>query len=83
MKPFTIEELMEEVDNPSLNVTLTESEISVILCQLEEKVASYDDYQAQCLVVPDIESIFAKLEGVVNKYYDSKETVTENVEIAP
>ena len=57
------------------NVNLTEGEISVILCQLEEKVAGYKDYESECLVVPEIESIFAKLEGVVNKYYDSRETV--------
>tara|TARA_B100001996_G_scaffold260217_1_gene202531 strand:- start:1081 stop:1317 length:237 start_codon:yes stop_codon:yes gene_type:complete len=65
------------MENPSFNVTLTEGEISVILCQLEEKVASYDDYLNECLVVPEIESIFTVLEGAVNNYYDSLETGTE------
>jgi len=66
------------MNNPSFNVTLTEGEISVILNQLEEKVASYNDYENECLVVPEIESIFTILEDVVNKYYDSLETGTDN-----
>ena len=37
------------MENPSFNVTLTEGEISVILCQLEEKVASYNDYENDSL----------------------------------
>ncbi len=65
------------MENPSFNVTLTEGEISVILCQLEEKVASYSDYENECLVVPEIESIFNTLEGAIDDYYDNKNSGTQ------
>ena len=50
----------EDLNRP-FNVTLTEGEIGVILCNLEGKEGK------------EIDNIFEKLEGAVDNYYDAKE----------
>jgi len=49
-------------------VTLTEGQIGVILCSLEKSV-KYADSE----YVAEVDTIFEKLEGVVDKYYDKIE----------
>lgn len=68
-----IPNIEEELDRP-YNVTLTEGEIGVILCTLETLVDGYKDYRNECLVVKEIDSIFSKLEGIVDSYYNNMET---------
>ena len=49
-------------------VTLTEAQISVILCSLEKSVKYADsDY------IEEVDSIFQILEGSVDKYYEKVE----------
>ena len=55
-------------------VTLTEGEIGVILCTLETLIDGYKDYETECLVSREVNSIFSKLEGIVDTYYDNRET---------
>ena len=68
-----IANIEEELDRPH-NVTLTEGEIGVILCTLETLIDGYKDYKTECLVVKEIDSIFEKLEGIVDTYYDNMPT---------
>lgn len=73
-----IANIEEELDRPH-NVTLTEGEIGVILCTLETLVSGYKDYHNECLVKREIDSIFSKLEGVCDIYYDYKESTKEQL----
>ena len=50
------------------NVTLTEGQIGVILCSLENST-KYADSE----YVAEVDTIFEELEGVVDKYYDKIE----------
>ena len=50
------------------NVTLTEGQISVILCSLESSV-KYADSE----YIEEVDTIFNILEGSVDKYYDKIE----------
>ena len=51
--------------NTAHKVTLTEAQISVILCSLEKSVKYADsDY------IEEVDSIFQILEGSVDKYYE-------------
>ena len=68
-----IPNIEDELDRPH-NVTLTEGEIGVILCTLETLIDGYKDYETECLVSKEINSIFSKLEGIVDTYYDNRET---------
>ena len=68
-----IANIEEELDRPH-NVTLTEGEIGVILCTLETLIDGYKDYKTECLVVKEIDSIFEKLEAIVDTHYDNMET---------
>jgi len=54
--------------NTPHNVTLTEGQISIILCSLEKSV-KYADSE----YIEEVDSIFEELEGVVDKYYDKIE----------
>ena len=54
--------------NTSHNVTLTEGQISIILCSLEKSV-KYADSE----YIEEVDSIFEELEGVVDKHYDKIE----------
>ena len=54
--------------NTAHKVPLTEGQIGVILCSLEKSV-KYADSE----YVAEVDTIFEKLEGVVDKYYDKIE----------
>ena len=55
--------------NTEHNVTLTEGEISVILFNLEEKYGHLLDGE----IPEEVQTIFSKLEGEVDKYYEKVE----------
>ena len=54
--------------NTPHNVTLTEGQISIILCSLEKSV-KYADSE----YIEEVDSIFEELEGVIDKHYDKIE----------
>ena len=54
--------------NTSHNVTLTEGQISIILCSLEKSV-KYADSE----YIEEVDSIFEELEGTIDKYHDKIE----------
>ena len=54
--------------NTAHKVTLTEAQISVILCSLEKSV-KYADSE----YIEEVDTIFKELEGTVDKYYDEVE----------
>ena len=53
-----------------INVTLTEGEIGVILCSLEEKVKNLDEDSNE---VREVDEIFEELQSAVDDYYNEKE----------
>ena len=55
--------------NTEHKVTLTEGEISVVLFNLEEKYGKLLDGE----IPEEVQTIFSKLEGSVDKYYDKVE----------
>ena len=55
--------------NTEHKVTLTEAEISVILFNLEEKYGHLLDGE----IPEEVQTIFSKLEGEVDKYYEKVE----------
>ena len=69
--------------NTPFNVTLTEGQIGVILCSLEDSVKKSEHYRedrvkGQSLqpfddYVNEVDSIFEILEGAVDKYYNKLE----------
>ena len=54
--------------NTPHNVTLTEGQISIILCSLEKSV-KYADSE----YIEEVDSIFEELEGTIDKHYDKIE----------
>ena len=54
--------------NTPFNVTLTEGQIGVILCSLENST-KYADSE----YIDEVDNIFEVLEGAVDKYYDKLE----------
>ena len=54
--------------NTPHNVTLTEGQISIILCSLEKSV-KYADSE----YIEEVDSIFEELEGTIDKYHDKIE----------
>ena len=54
--------------NTPHNVTLTEGQISIILCSLEKSVKYADSKY-----IEEVDSIFEELEGTIDKYYDKIE----------
>ena len=54
--------------NTPHNVTLTEGQISIILCSLEKSV-KYADSE----YIEEVDSIFEELEGTIDKYYEKIE----------
>ena len=54
--------------NTAHKVTLTEAQISVILCSLEKSVKCADS-----TYIEEVDSIFQILEGSVDKYYEKVE----------
>ncbi len=59
------------MDNKNVehNVSLTEGEMSTILYYLDQVA---DDIGEAYIPSPEVESIYSKLEGVVDKYYETK-----------
>ena len=58
--------------NTAHKVTLTEAQISVILCSLEKSVKNATNkYITEN--IDEIDSIFEELEGSVDRYYDKVE----------
>ena len=55
--------------NTEHKVTLTEGEISVILFNLEEKYGKLLDGE----IPEEVQTIFSKLEGTIDDYYDKIE----------
>ena len=54
--------------NTPHNVTLTEGQISVILCSLEKSV-KYADSE----YIKEVDTIFEELEGTIDKHYEKIE----------
>ena len=54
--------------NTPFNVTLTEGQIGVILCSLENSTKYADSED-----IEEVDEIFEILEGAVDKYYDKLE----------
>ena len=54
--------------NTKHTVTLTEGQISIILCSLEKSV-KYADSE----YIEEVDSIFEELEGTIDKHYDKIE----------
>ena len=52
-----------------IHVTLTEGEIGVILCSLEEKVKNLDEDSNE---VREIDEIFEELQSAVDDHYNEK-----------
>ena len=53
-----------------INVTLTEGEIGIILCSLEERVKNLDENSKE---VREIDGIFEELETAVDDHYNEKD----------
>ena len=53
-----------------INVTLTEGEIGIILCSLEERVKNLDEGSKE---VREIDGIFEELETAVDDHYNEKD----------
>ena len=71
-KQSFIPSVNEDLNRPH-NVTLTEGQISTILYILEGyNPLDANGYDPDCR--EDIDNIFEELEGVINKYYDTKLT---------
>ena len=60
--------------NTPHNVTLTEGQIGVILCILENYMSNtFDEYIDSPNLPDEVDTIFEELEGVVDRYYDKIE----------
>ena len=65
------------------NVTLTEGQIGIILCSLEDSVKKSEHFRKDMIkgqslqpfddYVNEVDSIFEILEGTIDKYYDKVE----------
>ena len=78
--------------NTPHNITLTEGQIGIILCSLEDSVKKSEHYRedrvkGQLLepfdaYVNEVESIFEVLEGSVDRYYDKIEKAQSKQPVA-
>ena len=59
--------------NREHNVTLKEGQISTILYVLEGYIQGSDDYHFDDDFNRDVDSIFERLEGVIDKFYTQSE----------
>ena len=60
--------------NTEHKVTLTEGQIGVILCILENYMSNtFDEYIDSPNLPDEVDTIFEELEGVVDRYYDKIE----------
>ena len=64
--------------NTEHKVTLTEGEISVILFNLEEKYGKLLDGE----IPEEVQTIFSKLEGTIDDYYDKVEKAQSQQPVA-
>ena len=60
-----------------LPVSLTEGQISTILYIMEGYIQGNDDYDEDSVFYQDVNSIFEKLETVVDSHYDRLEELCE------
>ena len=67
-KQSFIPSVKEDLNRPH-NVTLTEGQISTILYVLEGYIQGSDDYNDDTEFAKDVDSIFERLEGVVDNFY--------------
>ena len=58
--------------NVEHNVSLTEGQIATILYILEGAIQGNDEYDKEDQFQKDVDSIFERLEGVVDKFYETK-----------
>ena len=78
--------------NTAHKVTLTEGQIGVILCSLEDSIKNSEHYiedriKGQCLqpfddYVNEVDSIFEILEGSVDRYHDKIEKAQSKQPVA-
>ena len=61
------------------NVSLTEGQLSTILYIMEGYIQGNDDYDEDSVFYQDVNSIFEKLETVVDSHYDRLEKLCEEV----
>tara|TARA_B100001113_G_scaffold245454_1_gene201938 strand:+ start:93 stop:428 length:336 start_codon:yes stop_codon:yes gene_type:complete len=71
-KQFFKPSVYEDLNRP-YKVTLTEGQISTILYIMEGYIEGNDDYDEDSVFYQDVNNIFEELEGVVDKFYQSKE----------
>lgn len=71
-KQFFKPSVYEDLNRP-YKVTLTEGQISTILYIMEGYIEGNDDYDEDSVFYQDVNNIFEKLEGAVDKFYQSKE----------
>ena len=64
------------------NVNLTEGQIGVILCSLEEKQKNLNFTEADFQTNADIQAIYKELEGSVDRFYDNMERKQKQQPIA-
>ena len=64
------------------NVNLTEGQIGVILCSLEEKQKNLNYTEVDFQTNADIQAIFVELEGTVDRFYDNMESKQKQQPIA-
>ena len=64
--------------NTEHKVTLTEGEISVVLFNLEEKYGKLLDGE----IPEEVQTIFSKLEGTIDDYYDKIEKAQASQPVA-
>ena len=67
-KKSFIPSVNEDLNRPH-NVILTEGQISTILYVLEGYIQGSDDYNDDTEFAKDVDSIFERLEGVVDNFY--------------
>ena len=67
-KKLFIPSVNEDLNRPH-NVILTEGQISTILYVLEGYIQGSDDYNDDTEFAKDVDSIFERLEGVVDNFY--------------
>jgi len=67
-KKLFIPSVNEDLNRPH-NITLTEGQISTILYVLEGYIQGSDDYNDDTEFAKDVDSIFERLEGVVDNFY--------------
>ena len=69
--------------NTPHNVTLTEGQIGVILCILENYMSNtFDEYIDSPNLPDEVDTIFEELEGTIDRYYDKVEKAQSQQPVA-